>query len=178
MNPFLAKIYETLGDCFSKIDPTSAIQFFKKSFPIWAEIEGYDSESIASVFEKMGREYVILKLYKDSLVYFARANIAYEFNFGKMDMRVANIHFLCGKSFELLERYPEAIREYKKSLSIYNTFYSKENETVKNISNTIADLCEKIGNIEDAHFFRIRGHEYKELEDPDDFSILIENLGL
>lgn len=67
--------------------PTIAIQFYKQSFSIWAEIVGYDSESTARVFEKMG-------------------------------------------------------------------------------------------SIEEAHFFRIRGHEYKELEDPDDFSILFENLGL
>ena len=175
---YLAEIYESSGDCFLDLEIRSSITYYKKSYPIWADLEGYESECTARLFEKIGKGYLNVELYKEALVFFSRAKLSLEFTIGKTDLRLASLHKLCGISFESLERYPEAIKEYKKSLTIFNTLYTKENESVINICDTISDLYDRVGNKKEAIFFKHRGYEFKEEEDPDDFSTLIENLDL
>jgi tetratricopeptide (TPR) repeat protein len=177
-HPFLAEIYESSGDYFFTIDIETSILFYKKSYPIWADLEGDEYECTARLFEKIGKGYLKVELYKEALVFFSRAKLSLKFTIGKTDLRLASLHKLCGISFESLERYPEAIKEYKKSLTIFNTLYTKENESVINICGTISDLYDRVGNKKEAMFFKHRGYEFKEEEDPDDFSTLFKNLDL
>jgi len=136
----IAASYNDIGLTYSNIEPEKALEYYKKSLPLYKEIYGANDERVATAHINLGIINGKMNFQQDAFDAFDKASIVLKKKYGGDHPRLAFIYSNMGKLHYELKEFEES-RQYKEmALAIYKKNYGNEHPEIADTYNSLGDI--------------------------------------